>query len=55
MYTQKTPQLTGKIERKIFERLGDMIRMDHRRETRNAFYGKPESRKGEAKNERAGR
>jgi hypothetical protein len=32
-----------------------VIRMDHRRAARNAFYGKQESRRGEAENERAGR
>ena len=32
-----------------------MIRMDHRTAARNAFYGKPESRRGEEENEKAGR
>ena len=56
VYTNtKTAHPAGKIERKIFDRLGNVIRMDHRRAARKAFYGKPESRRGEAENERAGR
>jgi hypothetical protein len=55
LHTQKTLQLAEKIERKTLEGSGDVTRMGHRRADRNAYYGKPESNRGETGNERAGR